>query len=397
VKINVLHTDAVKNGTRSRFAECVAALRERRPEVYHQGAHYYLSLGLVDALAEGRQEDIPSLAREPAARAGRDIDTFNRTREALEYHGQLDVLVEAMRLAWPFVKTSDKIVSWGISGFANDGVNYEIFDYLDHTASPDPAYPALLDRVHFFIEQPRKEYLREFLGDLLGTPGREWQADDFALRPARKRGRDDWGDEPEEEPAPDPAAHNLGRLINTFSGYLNREESVPFPRREMVGQELYRYFLRRHKGDLDPSPSMLEQAMNPNRKLPKPPRPAHPLSPERVTLEVHLAGLMGMMSGQYYVAAALFQAMPAWSRFLESRRLIESGISKKVLADLLSLRASMLGGVRPGSGPAPRGSGMAGLIVARPHKNGAIRQIQWFYAIRPHGMTADEPGPRKKP
>ena len=59
--------------------------------------------------------------------------------------------------------------------------------------------------------------------------------------------------------------------------------------------------------------------MHPNRKLPKPPRPAHPLCPERVTLDVHLAGMMGMMSGLYHTAAALFQAMPAWLRFLESR------------------------------------------------------------------------------
>ncbi len=340
--LSTLHTDAVKSGARIRFAECVGALRERRPEVYDQGAHYYLSWGLVDALAEGRQEVVTSLARELAARAGRDIDTFNRTREALEYHGRLDVLVEAMRIAWPFVKSSDNIVPWGISEFAEDGVRYEILDYLEHTASPDPADPALLDRVHFFIEDPREDYLRESLDDLSGTSGREWQADDFTLRPPQNRGRDEWGDEPEERPAPDPGAVNLNRLIHTFVGYLRREEGVPFPRAEQVSPELLRYFLRRHQGDLDPRPSMLEHAMNPKLKLPKPPRPAHPLCPERVTLDVHLAGMMGMMSGRYYSAAALFQAMPAWLRFLESRRLIDAGTRKKMEAELLPLHATLL-------------------------------------------------------
>ena len=340
--LSILHTDAVKSGGRTRFAECVGALRERRPEVFDQGAHYYLSWCLLDALAEGRQEVVPSLARELAGRAGRDIDIFNRTGEALAYHGQLDVLVEALRIAWPLVKSSDNVVPWGISEFAERGGNHEIFDYLEHTASPDPADAVLLDRVRFFIEEPRAEYLREFIRDLTGISGREWQVDDFALRPPRKKSRDDWGDEDEERQTPDQGAINLGRLIGAFVGHLRREEGVPFPRGELVRHELYRYFLRRNEGDLDPRPSMLEQAMHPNRKLPKPPRPAHPLCPERVTLDVHLAGLMGMMSGRYHSAAALFQAIPAWLRFLESRRLIDAGTSRKVAAELLPLHATLL-------------------------------------------------------
>jgi len=92
--LNILHTDAVKSGGRTRFAECVGALRERRPEVFDEGAHYYLSWCLLDALAESRQEVVPSLAWELAATAGRDIDTFNRASQALGFHGQLDVLVE---------------------------------------------------------------------------------------------------------------------------------------------------------------------------------------------------------------------------------------------------------------------------------------------------------------
>ena len=127
-----------------------------RPEVFNQSAHYYLSWCLQDALAEGRQEVVPSLACELAAHAGRGIDSFNRAREALAYHGQLAVLVEAQRIAWPLVKTSDNVVPWGISEFANDGANYEIFNYLEHTASPDPADAALLDRVRFFVAEPRR-------------------------------------------------------------------------------------------------------------------------------------------------------------------------------------------------------------------------------------------------
>jgi hypothetical protein len=48
------------------------------------------------------------------------------------------------------------------------------------------------------------------------------------------------------------------------------------------------------------------------------------------------------MNMLYHPAAALFQAMPAWLRFLESRRLIDAGTSKKVTAELLPLHATLL-------------------------------------------------------
>ena len=41
--LSVLHTDAVKRGDRARFSECVAAFRERLPDVYDKCGHYYLS------------------------------------------------------------------------------------------------------------------------------------------------------------------------------------------------------------------------------------------------------------------------------------------------------------------------------------------------------------------
>ena len=139
--------------------------------MFDQSSHYYLSWTLRDALAEDRQEVVPTLARELAARAGRDIDTVNRVMDVLAYHGKLDVLVEALRIAWPLVESSGNVVPWGVAGFAEKGVNHEIFDYLERTASPDPADAALLDRIHFFIEEPREGYLREFIDDLTGRSG----------------------------------------------------------------------------------------------------------------------------------------------------------------------------------------------------------------------------------
>src|SRR5262249_50262617 len=153
--------------------------RERRPEAYEKSAQYYLSWHVTDALAENRREAVAAPTRELAGLAGRDIDMFDRTVDALAYHGQLSVLVEAFRIAWPGVKRSKKIVPWGVSEFMNLATDYEIFDYLEHTTSPDPADPVLLDRVNFFVEDPREGYSAEMISDLTGTSGREWRADDF--------------------------------------------------------------------------------------------------------------------------------------------------------------------------------------------------------------------------
>jgi hypothetical protein len=339
--LECLRSDAIKRGERSRVDELVAAFRERLPEAYEKSAPYYLSWGLRDALAENRLETVALLTRELAARAGSDIDIFNRAVEALAYHGKLSVLVEAFRIGWPSVKSSTNIMSWGVSEFMNTGADYEIFDYLEHTSSPDPTDPGLLDHVKFFVEEPREEYLAEFVSDLTGKDGREWRTDDFALRRRRKTHRNDWDDHNEGPTARDPAASNLTRLINEFVGYARREEAVPFPRGHLVRNHLYSYFVERHNGKLDPCPSMFDQVLNPDKKLPKPPPPVHPLCPERVTLDGFLDGLMGIFNGVYQPAAAVFQAIPAWLRFLESRRLIDAALRLRVADELLPLHATL--------------------------------------------------------
>jgi hypothetical protein len=345
--LTLLHSGAKDREERARSTECINVLRERRPDAYDADAHYYLSWLLEDALADERLDDAAALARELAPRAGRDPDTFSRVREALAYYGQLAILREAMTIAWPGVKSDDGILGWAIAEFANTAADYEIFDYLEHTASPDPADPALLDRLRFFVEEPRADYLREFIEDLTAKQPRTWKMDDFDLKPPPTPQRDKWEDEEdedeyEEQEPPRPGVRNLGRLISEFVGYQHREEGVPFPRADMVRDELLSYFVDRYDGDLNPRLGLMESMRHPKRKAPKPPRPAHPLCPERVTLEVQLTRMVGMLSGRTYSAAALFQAMPAWLRFLESRRLIDGATHQKVLKELRPLHDEML-------------------------------------------------------
>jgi hypothetical protein len=125
------------------------------------------------------------------------------------------------------------------SAFATLGADYEIYDYLERSSSPYPTDPVFLNRVRFFVEDVRGDYLVELISDLTGTSGREWRVEEFKRRPPRKKGRGEWDEIEAEQQASDPGVVNLGWLINEFIGYLRRVEGVPFPRGQLAGNELY--------------------------------------------------------------------------------------------------------------------------------------------------------------
>jgi hypothetical protein len=340
-----LHHDAVTRGQRQRFAELVQALRERRPEIYEDGGKYALAACVRDALAENRHDDLAELTTELAAMAGRDLHIVDHALEAVAYHGHLALLVEALRIAWPRVRDADDLLPWVVSEFASRGTDYEIYQYVQQTSRPDPADETLLQRLRFFVPEPDVDFLAEFLPDLAGAAHETWTVDDFILKLPPKSERDDWEDEDEdeEEPTPhDPGSHRLSRLINQFVGYLNKIEGVALPRGGLARHELYTYFLRRHAGELNPRLSMMDQLLHPKKKAPAAPKPAHPLCPDRVTLEAHLSDLVGGMNNQYHTAAALFEIVPAWLRFLERRGLIDAAQRLKTIDELRPLHASLL-------------------------------------------------------
>jgi hypothetical protein len=139
----------------------------------------------------------------------------------------------------------------------------------------------------------------------------------------------------------DRGSRNLFRLITQFVGYLRRVEQVPYPRGELIRHALHSYFIERHRGDLNPRLSMLDQAIHPKKKLP-PPKPSHALCPERITFDVCIGQLFGFMSAQHLKAAALFEVIPAWLRFLQSKNLIDDAQRDRTLEELRPLHADLL-------------------------------------------------------
>jgi hypothetical protein len=82
--------------------------------------------------------------------------------------------------------------------------------------------------------------------------------------------------------------------------------------------------------------------MHPNKKPPPAPKPAHPLCPERVTLDVFLAGMFGAFVVLNHTAAAVFELVPAWLRFLELKGLIDAERRRQTVEELRPLHAQLL-------------------------------------------------------
>lgn len=338
--LNELHADAVARGQRGRFGHMVATLAERWPEVYQASAHHYLYWQLEDALAEGRPDVLP-LTRALANHAGRHLDLVQQGLAALAYHGQLNSLVEAMRIGWPLVRESEDVMGWAIDEFCETGVRYEMYAYLETAPSPDPSNGELLERIRHFVKDWDQEYVADFIADVSGNANRDWTLADFEVTPPRTGRRQDKRATDEEE-TPSQVSRNLYRLITQFVGYLRRVEQVPYSRGELIRTALHAYFIERDKGNLDPQASLLERTLHPNKKSPRPPKPSHPLCPEPITFDVCIAQMFGFMSAHHHKAAALFGIIPAWLRFLLSKNLIDDAQRSRTLEELCPLHANIL-------------------------------------------------------
>ena len=95
-----LFDETVEHGERNRFDAMVENLRLRLPETYAAEAPFLVKWRIENALADARYGNLPDLLKEQALLAGCDIDLFNRTVEMSAYHGQLQALVDSMRIAW---------------------------------------------------------------------------------------------------------------------------------------------------------------------------------------------------------------------------------------------------------------------------------------------------------
>jgi hypothetical protein len=334
--LNVIYHQSIEHDGRDRFDTLAVSLRERLPDVYAADAHYYLDWLMTNALATGRLDDIPALAREMGPLAGAHIDAFESTVEMLAYHGQLAALVEIIALARPAVMDASDILPWGVDEFTTRAVDYIIFDYLERTPAPAADDPELLAAIAPYAEADPQR-----LAHLLGQAGHLWTMDDFKTEP-RRRSHDMFDDEDEGAGRQDAGRENLYYLSVEFLGYLRREAGVPYTRGELARHNLLEYILARHDGELAPDDDPFDRRGPAHKRRPKtPPARQSLLCPDRHTLDRFLARSMSIFSLQHYLVAATFGQVPAWLRFLESRGLIDAGQHMRTMSEMRELVAAL--------------------------------------------------------
>jgi hypothetical protein len=327
--LNTIYYDSVERDERDRFDALARTLRERLPEVYAYDAHFYLDWQIANAVVAGRLADIPSLAREMAATAGRHLDLFSGVLDMLAYHGHLPAIVEAMRIAWPAVKRSD-VLEWAIDDFAEAAVDYVVFDQMERNPTPAADDPALIELLEAYLPVDQLK-LADYIALLAGQNRRRWALSDFTLD---RQTRHESGRSEEVD-----GARNLYDLTVEFLSYLVREEGVPYSKGELGREQIQRYIIERNTGELG---SRAREFVGPARSKKQKSRPgmsapAHLLCPDRRTLDSYLDGLNLDFSPQIYRIVATLEVTPAWLRFLELRGLIDSHEHAATLADLHTL------------------------------------------------------------
>ena len=270
--LNKLFHWATESGVRDPFEELVDQLRTRLPDVYATSRKYYLHWRMVNALASHRPERVLVLARELAETAGDDADQFAGVIDLLAYHGQLEALAEASRIAWPLIKHSSDIL-WGQGDFARWGADCVLFERLERTRELDGRDPELIEQIRFYFEDLRLDPFAQYVAHLSGQANRTWSLGDFQKPPrSRNQSREQNSDDEDDnnyQPTTADDREALACLLDEFVNYARHQEGVPYTKAALARDNIGCYLRKRQAGDLEPRQSPLEAMMNPQRK-PKP-------------------------------------------------------------------------------------------------------------------------------
>ena len=344
--LSTLYDRCVKSNSREQLNEWIGLLQQRLPEVYADDRKYYLQWQISNALAAGRSEEIVELAGKLAETAGEDVDTYHQTVDVLAYHAQLAALSRANHIAWPLINSSEDIL-WGQDTYSKWGADCVLFEELMQSKELDGQSPSLIERVRYFYEDLPLESFQEYVDRLCGRSNRTWSLSDFDFNPkkhrqAGKRRHASDAEQAEEENAPiSPAREALSDLADEFIDYAHSQEGIPYTKAELARQNIVGYLLQRLAGNLDSQkkPLSRHKRQEPKRKLRV---PEHVLVPDRVTLDRFLASLMNLFHLHRYAAAATFELVPVWLRFLQTRGLIEESQRESTLKELSHLHTDVL-------------------------------------------------------
>jgi hypothetical protein len=325
--LNKIYTSTATGGERDRFDALVAQLRACMPEIYTHDAVYYLDWLISNALASERVDDLPALVEDLAGAVSKNLDFAQTIFDRLAYHGQLAILAEVMRRSYPLLKSASGYFEWAIQEFAGDTATFAMLDYLERTPEPTAADLNAIG-AEFDVKPSYPGASPRFLAHISGQADRRWTTDDF----------DDLSSAAAEEDETDSTAGGDRRalyyLTVEFMGYLRRQEGVSYAKGEFARRLVFQYLVERIAGELH-----MDGGQRPSKKRKGKEKSAsvHPLAPDYGTLDRFMGKQQNFFHIQIYKVICLFEMIPVWLRFLETRGLLDADQREETLRQISGL------------------------------------------------------------
>lgn len=318
--LNEMYGQAIVENGRTQFDQMIIALSEKMPAVFTAEAHFMLDWLITNALADGRFQDIGQFAITLAQRGDSNIDLTIATMDKLAYHNQLPILMQMNTVLFPLAKESKTILDFTRDEIGLRASNYIIFNYLDSSPDPVADNPVLQTQLNQYTPID-PEGLVEYMANLNNKPLERLTADSFVFMPAPHG---------EAQRIPHDLIHNISELSAQFLGYLRRVEDVAYTKAHLVNSVLAQYLLEQvtaaiadwdESGKADPI--------------------ATPLLPDRASVETLLGGYLTVFNANPHKAAAIFELLPAWIRFLAGLGVVTDEGVKTAVSNLHGLDETM--------------------------------------------------------
>lgn len=288
---------------------------------------------LLSDLNAGRPEATARHLGALAETAVTDLPTFQQTIDLLAYHNQPRLLADLVRIVWPVLQTTrDPALLKLRNELVTRATDSLIFAHLAgqgyDTLPVEPSADLIATlQAYFPIDAAG---LARYLAVLSGLEQANWQLSDFDLR----------GSAGETAVDPATAAENLTTLLVEFLAYAHQSGQMAYSRANLAAPELRVYFSMRRIGQLAPRDSVADLMRGGPRPLPDARfgKEPHPLVPDRTTFENYVSRLLHFANPQPYRAAAVFEAVPVWLRFLTGRNLVDAAGMQTALGDVGGMR-----------------------------------------------------------
>ncbi len=324
--LTVLHEQSFRHNGHARFEELLCLLERTFTVAYSANYHQYACMRLTTALATNNRDGIPDMVPELASIAEHAPKLFSFFTDQLIYYGMADTVNNIVQMAWVLIEDSveakeTQLNDYSVQNFKTMANSYALSTSLERLFEGDE---------RALSSPPIQEADPEKIEILTGKMAPSWSIDDFVLTE-----EDDAAAKDNEDGIAlgDDIRDNLELLTLEFEWFLRKEKTIQYMYGEMVRTGFQHYIESRHNAKRRSMQHMLKKSQEYQHTVFVPRKPQDILSPDAyMPVQFTMDFQDGTTPQHLYRIIALFQTIPAWMEFLESRQLIDAKHRTKTLA-----------------------------------------------------------------